>query len=108
MGLNTGSGVQQWIFQRFANVVIIVFALVLATLVTIGPTYESVTGLFAQTWFKIYLIFTLVFATLNSVLAGWQIAGDYAHKADLPNWVLTGFVVVVSLVYFILALMLIL
>ena len=108
MGLNTGNGVQQWIFQRFSNVVIIVFALVLATSICTGLTYESLTSLFAQAWFKIYLIFTLIFATLNSVLAGWQIAGDYAHKANLPNWVLTGLGIVVTLIYFILALMLIL
>ena len=108
MGLNTGSGVQQWVFQRFSNIVIIVFALVLATSLSSDLTYESLTGLFAQTWFKIYLIFTLVFASLNSILAGWQIAGDYAQKANLPNWVLTGLGVVVTLVYFIFTLMLIL
>lgn len=107
MGLNTGNGVQQWIFQRFSNIVLIVFALVLATVLCSDLSYQSLTGLFAQTWFKIYLVFTLVFATLNSVLAGWQIAGDYAHKANLPNWVLTGLGVVVTLVYFIFALMLI-
>jgi len=108
MGLDTGNGVQQWVLQRFSNIVLIVFALVFATSLASGLTYESLTSLFAQTWFKIYLIFTLVFTSLNSILAGWQIAGDYAHKANLPNWVLTGVGVIVTLVYFILALMLIL
>lgn len=107
MGLNTGNGVQQWVFQRFSNIVIIVFALVLATSLSSDLTYQSLTALFAQTWFKIYLVFTLVFASLNSVLAGWQIAGDYAHKANLPNWALTGAGIVVTLVYFIVAMMLI-
>lgn len=107
MGLERGNGVQQWIFQRFSNIVILVFIVGLATAMSSGLTYETLSSLFAQTWFKVYLTATLIFASLNSVLAGWQIAGDYAHKISLPNWVLTGFGALVTLVYFITALSLI-
>lgn len=107
MGLERGNGVHQWIFQRFSNIVILVFIVVLATAISSGLTYEALTALFAQTWFKIYLTITLIFASLNSVLAGWQIAGDYAHKINLPGWTLTGFGLLVTLIYFITALLLI-
>jgi len=107
MGLERGNGVQQWIFQRFSNIVILIFIVVLATSMSNELSYEALASLFAQTWFKVYLTATLIFASLNSVLAGWQIAGDYAHKINLPNWVLTGFSILVTLVYFITALLLI-
>lgn len=107
MGLSTGNGVRQWVFQRFSNAVLIVFAVVLAAALIGDLSYNSLTGLFSQTWFKIYLIFTLVIASLNSALAGWQIAGDYAHKMHLPSWLLTGIALMVTLIYFIFALMLI-
>lgn len=107
MGIETGNGVQQWIFQRFSNIVIIVFVLVLLTVLSSDLSYASLSNLFAQAWFKIYLTFTLIFASLNSMLAGWQIAGDYAHKVSLPSWIFTGFGVLVTLVYALVALMLI-
>ena len=108
MGLSTGSGVRQWVFQRFANITIIVFTLVLATVLLSDLGYSNLINLFSQTWFKIYLIFTLVVASLNSVLAGWQIVGDYARKFHMPSWLLMGIALIVTLVYFIFALMLIL
>lgn len=107
MGLERGNGVQQWIFQRFSNIVILVFIAVLATAMLGELSYEALSSLFAQTWFKVYLTITLIFASLNSILAGWQIAGDYAHKISLPSWVLTGFGVLVTMIYFITALLLI-
>ena len=107
MGLERGNGVQQWIFQRFSNIVILIFIAVLATTLSNDLTYEALLSLFGQTWFKVYLTITLIFASLNSVLAGWQIAGDYAHKINLPGWVLTGFGVLVTLVFFISGLLLI-
>jgi len=107
MGLSTGNGVRQWIFQRFANVVLIVFALVLATSLVCGLTYDSLTGLITQTWFKVYLLFTLTIACLNSALAGWQVVGDYAQKFHLPSWLLMGVALIVTLIYFIYALILI-
>ena len=107
MGIENGNGVQQWIFQRFSNIIILVFIAVLATVFMTGLSYESLSLLMSKTWFKVYLTVTLIFGSLNSVLAGWQIAGDYAHKICLPSWVLTGFGAVVTLVYFVLGLILI-
>jgi succinate dehydrogenase hydrophobic membrane anchor protein len=107
MGLERGNGVQQWIFQRFSNIIILVFIAVLATAMLSELSYEALSTLLAQTWFKVYLTITLIFASLNSILAGWQIAGDYAQKISLPNWIFTGFGVLVTMVYFITALLLI-
>ena len=104
MGMN---GVNQWIFQRSANLVTIVFILVLAVIVVQGVTYESLSTLMAQTWFKVYLAVTLVIGSANSVLAGWQVVGDYAGKIGVPIWLLTGLCMLVTLIYFVLALTLI-
>lgn len=108
MGLSTGNGVRQWVFQRFSNIVIIIFALVLVTVLSSDASYSALTNLLSQAWFKVYLVFTLIIASMNSVLAGWQIVGDYARKFHLPSWLLLGLACVVTLVYFIFGLMLIL
>ncbi len=107
MGLEAGSGVQQWVLQRSANVITIVFVLVLAAILASSPSYDSITALLAETWFKVYLTITLVAGCLNSALAGWQIAGDYARKIHLPVWTLSGLVNLVTLGYFVVALILI-
>jgi len=106
MGLSTGNGVSQWAFQRFANVLLIVFAAVLAVIVLCNPSYDGLVELLSKGWFKIYLLVTLIVGCLNSVLAGWQIAGDYAAKAHMPQWLLVGLVAVVTLVYLIVGLQL--
>lgn len=99
MGIMT-NGVQQWVFQRVSNAVFIVFGIILlATILTKGLTYEAINGLFASTGFKIYALVTLLFACANSILAGWQITGDYATKFNIPPCLMMGVTVVVSLLY---------
>lgn len=99
MGIMT-NGVQQWVFQRISNVVFIIFGVVLLkTVLTQGLTYDSLNVLFDTTVFKVYALITLVFAGANSILAGWQITGDYAVKFHIPPTVMMGITIIVSLVY---------
>lgn len=99
MGIMT-NGVQQWIFQRISNAVFIIFGLVLfANIASNGLNYEALTELFSGTAFKLYVFVTLLFACANSLLAGWQITGDYAAKFNIPPCLMMGVTVVVSLVY---------
>ncbi|ODS23461.1 hypothetical protein AB835_08865 [Candidatus Endobugula sertula] len=94
------NGVQQWVFQRVSNVVFVIFGLILLkTIVSGGLTYESLNALFATTHFTAYAFVTLVFASVNSLLAGWQITGDYAAKFKIPPMLMMSVTVVVSLVY---------
>lgn len=99
MGIMT-NGVQQWIFQRVSNAVFIVFGVVLlVNLVCGGLSYDALAELFASTAFKLYALVTLVLACANSILAGWQITGDYAEKFNLPPCLMMAVAVVVSLLY---------
>jgi succinate dehydrogenase hydrophobic membrane anchor protein len=99
MGIMT-NGVQQWVFQRISNVVFIIFGIVLLnTIVSNGLTYSALTALFATSAFKVYAATTLVFACVNSILAGWQITGDYAVKFKIPPCLMMGVTVLVSLTY---------
>ncbi len=85
------SGVRQWIFQRISNALIVTFgvALVCVLLSDNGLSYASLTGLLASQAWKIYFTVVLVMACVNSVLAAWQIDGDYAKKFGLPTNAMT-------------------
>jgi succinate dehydrogenase / fumarate reductase membrane anchor subunit len=94
-------GVKQWIFQRLSNVAIVVFGFWLVYfLASPGAiTAETINDLFSNTASLIYLTITLVLAGLNSILAGWQIAGDYAEKFNLNQTFLVSFGTIVSVAY---------
>ena len=95
------SGVKQWVFQRISNALIVTFGIALAFILCSGKglTYESLTELVTASGFTYYFAVVLVLACLNSVLAGWQIDGDYAKKFGIPKNLLTILTVLVSLVY---------
>lgn len=95
------NGVQQWIFQRTANVLLVLFGLLILVTLMNGLTYESLTGLLGATWFKFFALIVLVVGCLNSILAGWQIAGDYARKFHIPNGLLMAFIIILTAVFFI-------
>ena len=94
-------GVKQWIFQRLSNVAIVVFGFWLVYfLASPGAiTAETINDLFSNTASLIYLTITLVLAGLNSILAGWQIAGDYCEKFNLNQTFLVSFGTIVSVAY---------
>jgi len=99
MGIMT-NGVQQWILQRTCNAIFIIFGIVLLKIILAeGLSYEALTTLFDSSAVKLYMLMTLVLACVNSVLAGWQITGDYAEKFSIPPCLMMGVTIVVSLVY---------
>ena len=75
------------LFQRISNSVIILYAafLVLWLVSQAGISYDSWSALFNTGWFKVFSVITLVLACLNSLLAGWQIGGDYIKKVPF-SW----------------------
>jgi len=97
------NGVRQWIFQRTTNVFLVIFGLVLLVNAFSGISYESFTALMGAGWFRALALVTLILGCLNSVLAGWQIVGDYAKKFHLPEKLLNIVIVLVTVVFFIAA-----
>jgi len=96
-------GVKQWIFQRICNLVFILFGLWLLIALAGGePT--TFAGLLTNGTTQLFLAIVLVLAGLNSMLAGWQIAGDYAHKINVPGSVITGIVIIASIAYMVMGL----
>lgn len=95
------SGTKQWIFQRVSNALFVTFGigLICVFLSTDGLTFENIQSVLAS-W-KWYFVIVLVLACINSVLAGWQIDGDYARKFGLPALVITVTAALVSLIYLI-------
>ncbi len=104
MGVN---GVRQWVFQRTANIVIVIFSILILITVFKGVSYESLMELIGATWFKVLALGALVLGCLNSILAGWQIVGDYARKFHLPDSLLMTFIVLVTIGLFAVGIMLI-
>ena len=96
-------GVKQWVFQRVCNLIFVLFGLwLLVALISGQPT--TLASLLADSTTQLFLAVVLVLAGLNSMLAGWQIAGDYAHKINVNSGILTGFAVVVSAAYILMGL----
>lgn len=94
-------GVKQWIFQRLSNVAVIIFGFWLVYFLASPGEFNHSTliDLFSDRTSQVYLSLTLILASLNSMLAGWQIAGDYAEKFHLNENLLTGIGIAVSLAY---------
>lgn len=95
------NGVNQWKFQRLVNLLCVIAAIVLVCTLC-GDNISShgdLKALLAQGWVKVFFGVTLVLACLNSILAGWQIAGDYAHKIKVPSALITALVAIVSAGY---------
>ena len=100
MGVMCNNGTRQWLFQRLSNALIIVFGIVmLKVLIANELTHEALTALFAGQIFQIYAGITLLFICFNSILAGWQIEGDYRKKLHIPKNLLTTVAVLISLCY---------
>lgn len=95
------NGVKQWVFQRFANAAFVLFGVCMLTVLMAqnGLSYESLSSLFASLGFKLYLLATLVLAAVNSILAAWQIDGDYAKKFGIPTNIITIAAAIISAIY---------
>lgn len=94
-------GVKHWVFQRVSNALIVIFGVVLAATLASGVTFEGLQATLANPLVKVYLVVTLAIVCANSVLAGWQIAGDYAKKFGFNASAMVGFTAVVSVAYFV-------
>jgi succinate dehydrogenase hydrophobic membrane anchor protein len=105
--MSKGLGVKHWVFQRVSNALFVVFGAFLAYTLVTGVSYESLQALMSDTLVKVYLAVTLAFAFANSILAAWQIEGDYAKKFHIPKGVIVGIAVIGSIAYLVFGLSLI-
>ena len=98
-------GVKHWIFQRACNLVFVLFgAWLLISLLTGGlNSFEAANGLLTGSM-GVVLAVVLILAALNSILAGWQIAGDYASKIGVSEGLMTGIGAAVSVAYLVIGL----
>jgi succinate dehydrogenase / fumarate reductase, membrane anchor subunit len=95
------NGVAQWKFQRCANLlsVIVVVALLVLTCSGHFSSYDALMGLVDSGVFKVVALISLVVFSLNSILAGWQIAGDYAAKINVSGSLVTLIIGLISVAY---------
>ena len=94
-------GVKQWLFQRASNFAFILFGIWFFVALLGGnlSTFQDLSALLNSLAARVLLGLVLLLATLNSILAGWQIAGDYAHKVNVGPNLIVGVVVIISLGY---------
>lgn len=95
------SGVKQWVFQRVSNAFFVSFGVaLLCTLVSIDDlNFQSLKELITASGFTYYFALVLLLACINSVLAAWQIDGDYANKFGIPNFAITVITMLGSLAF---------
>jgi len=91
------SGRREWLFQRVANLSIVLWGVVFIALLLgmPGTEFADLKALFVPLWFKLYTSITLLVISLNSVLAGWQIGTDYV-KAAVINRIFMAVCIAVS------------
>lgn len=96
-------GIKQWIFQRISNIAIVSFGLWMFWLIVSPGEIDAVTiyEILNSTSNKIFFSIILVLASLNSILACWQIAGDYANKFGVNQNLIVIIVGLISLSYLI-------
>ena len=92
-------GVKQWLFQRGSNAVFVLFGFYLLFTLLNGVDQATLDNALSGGASRLLILVTLLLASLNAMLAGWQIAGDYAHKINVSDRVVTAIGVVVSLAY---------
>ncbi len=99
-------GVKQWVFQRACNVVFVLFGAWLFFSLLSGNlnNFAAANGLVSGGISQLILALVLLLAALNSVLAGWQIAGDYAHKINVSANVLVAVAAIVSVAFLVIGL----
>ncbi|NNL56561.1 MAG: hypothetical protein HKO71_02305 [Pseudomonadales bacterium] len=97
-------GVKQWLFQRGSNAVFVLFGFYLLFTLLNGVGPATLDNALSGGVSRLFILVTLLLACLNAMLAGWQIAGDYAHKINVNDRVVTAVGVVVSLVYLVVGL----
>lgn len=85
------SGRREWIFQRIANLSIVLWGAVFIALLLCmsGTEFADFQAVFAPLWFKLYTSITLLLISVNSILAGWQIGTDYVKPAVINRIFMT-------------------
>lgn len=92
-------GIIHWLFQRISNLVVVIFGLWLLITLANGIDASTLSELLSSGFNHIFILIVLVLASLNSILAGWQIAGDYARKFGINQNLMVGIGAVISLGY---------
>ncbi|MGB5324791.1 MAG: hypothetical protein WBN40_05115 [Pseudomonadales bacterium] len=90
-------GVTQWLFQRGSNAVFVIFGICLFIALSRGADIAALEAWLAGGISRIFLIVVWVLACFNSILAGWQVAGDYAPKVGLSVVLVSALIALVSL-----------
>lgn len=80
------SGVYDWMVQRVSAYVLALYTLfLLGFILTTDVTYESWSGLFGQTWFRIFSLMMLVSLGAHAWVGLWTVTTDYI-KATAPRF----------------------
>ncbi|WP_152207234.1 succinate dehydrogenase, hydrophobic membrane anchor protein [Marinobacter changyiensis] len=80
------SGVQDWMVQRVSAYVLALYTLFLLGFVLFtNVTYETWSGLFAQTWFRVFSLLALLSIGAHAWIGLWTVTTDYV-KAATPRF----------------------
>jgi succinate dehydrogenase / fumarate reductase, membrane anchor subunit len=80
----TGNGLRDWMVQRITSVILVayIFCLFGFLLFNSGFTYFDWQALFANPWFRIFSLITLLSIMLHAWLGIWTVLTDYIK----PTW----------------------
>ncbi|HDZ55151.1 MAG TPA: succinate dehydrogenase, hydrophobic membrane anchor protein [Pseudomonas xinjiangensis] len=82
------SGLYDWMAQRVSAVLLAVYTLFLLGYVLLNPgmTYADWSGLFDQSWMRIFSLLTLVALSVHSWVGMWTISTDYLTPMALGKF----------------------
>jgi succinate dehydrogenase / fumarate reductase membrane anchor subunit len=79
------SGLSDWLVQRVTGVILLAFIVFVAVVLLLcSPDYASWSGLFAQTWVKVFSLAAILSVAAHAWIGLWCVSTDY-----LVSYVLT-------------------
>lgn len=79
------SGLSDWLMQRVSAVVMAVYAVFIIAYLLLNPglDYYAWSGLFAQTWMKIFSLLAFVSLAAHSWVGMWTVTTDYIKPTNI-------------------------
>ncbi|TXR53436.1 succinate dehydrogenase, hydrophobic membrane anchor protein [Reinekea thalattae] len=96
------NGLVDWIVQRVSAVLLASYTLFMVVFFAVNPdlSFQQWHALFANSWFKLFSVATLLAIVAHVWVGLWTVATDYIHNT-LARFLFLLFVAAITFVYFV-------
>jgi succinate dehydrogenase / fumarate reductase membrane anchor subunit len=76
----TRTGLSDWLVQRVSAAILLAYFLFIAYTLLSGVDYAQWSGLFAQTWMKVFTLLALLAIAAHAWIGMWAVLTDYVTE----------------------------